>query len=225
MCLFASFSYRVTLNHEADGEDEQASLLKACHKRCAERTLRALEKNGSIFIKLGQHLSSMDYLLPSEWTKTFVPLQDKCPVSSIESIEQMFVKDTGMQIADLFADFERDPVGAASLAQVHRATMKDTGQKVAVKVQHPALEEWAPLDMRLTKMTFAALKYFFPNYDLEWLSDEMESSLPQELDFAQEGENAKRARDYFKGIQGTPLVVPAGEYFYAKSSLRVTYVC
>ncbi|KAI9696936.1 MAG: hypothetical protein M1836_004897 [Candelina mexicana] len=205
--------------NEADGQEKQASLLKACHKRCAERTLEALEQNGSIFIKLGQHLSSMEYLLPSEWTRTFVPLQDKCPVSSIESIEGMFVKDTGMQITELFADFEREPVGAASLAQVHRATMKDTGQRVAVKVQHPALEEWVPLDMRLTKMTFAAVKYFFPDYDLEWLSDEMESSLPQELDFAQEGENAIRAREYFKGIQDTPLVIP--DVLWAKKRILV----
>ncbi|KAI9712525.1 MAG: hypothetical protein M1812_006834 [Candelaria pacifica] len=217
--LFEKTSYRVTLNYKAGGAEERASLLRACHRRCAERTLEALEKNGSIFIKLGQHLSSMDYLLPSEWTKTFVPLQDKCPVSSIESIEQMFVKDTGLRITDLFEDFERDPVGAASLAQVHRATMRNTGQRVAVKVQHPALQEWAPLDMRLTKMTFAALKYFFPSYDLEWLSDEMESSLPQELDFAQEGENAVRARKYFQGIQDTPLVIP--NVLWAKKRILV----
>lgn len=48
-----------------------------------------LEKNGSIFIKLGQHLAAMGYLLPYEWTTTFVPLQDRCPVSSIESIEKV----------------------------------------------------------------------------------------------------------------------------------------
>ena len=201
-------SYRDTLNRRPDDQGEWSLLLKACHQRCADRTLRAIEKNGSIFIKLGQHLSSMGYLLPLEWTTTFVPLQDKCPVSSYESIEQMFFSDTGLSISDHFEYFEKVPIGAASLAQVHRAKMKNSGQEVAVKVQHPALQEWVPLDLALTRYTFHTLKWWFPEYDLSWLSDEMESSLPQELDFAVEGENAMRTKRYFEKIKGTPLVIP-----------------
>ena len=202
------YSYRVTLKEKHDSENEQALSLKACHKRCADRTLRVLEKNGSIFIKLGQHLSSMNYLLPTEWTTTFIPLQDKCPVSSYESVAEMFVKDTGNSIETYFDDFAREPIGAASLAQVHLATLKDTGQRVAVKVQHPELEEWVPLDLGLTRLTFATLKRFFPDYDLEWLSTEMESSLPLELNFTLEGENAMRCKAYFKNIPNTPLLIP-----------------
>lgn len=183
-------------------------VLKACHKRCAERTLKVLEQNGSIFIKLGQHLSSMNYLLPPEWTFTFIPLQDRCPISSYESIEEMFLADTGSSIDAHFDDFETDPIGAASLAQVHRATMKGTNEKVAVKVQHPALKEWVPLDLALTRLTFSILKKFFPEYDLEWLSNEMELSLPQELNFAVEGENALRTKAHFSNIPDIPLIIP-----------------
>lgn len=208
LCLYLSCSYRSTLNSKPEHEDEWDSFLKGCHQRCAERTLRALEKNGSIFIKLGQHLSSMNYLLPTEWTTTFIPLQDHCPVSSYESIEDMFISDTGSSIADHFDDFEKEPIGAASLAQVHRARMKNTGQTVAVKVQHPTLAEWVPLDLALTRLTFSTLKRFFPEYDLEWLSDEMEHSLPQELNFVLEGENATRTQDHFRKLHHIPLVIP-----------------
>lgn len=212
-------SYRVTLKKETSSPEEHSELIHACHKRCAERTLRVLEKNGSIFIKLGQHLSSMGYLLPLEWTTTFTPLQDKCPVSSIESIGEMFVADTGHTVDELFSSFDSEPIGAASLAQVHIGTLKDSGQKVAVKVQHPALAEWVPLDLALTRFTFAMLKRFFPEYDLEWLSREMDYSLPVELDFRCEAENATRASQYFKEHSKAPLVIPGGTFLFLSSLL------
>ena len=161
----------------------------------------------------------MNYLLPLEWTQTFIPLQDKCPVSSIESIEQLFIKDTGEEISEIFSEFSPEPIGAASLAQVHLATVKETGQKVAVKVQHPALAEWIGLDLALTSFTFSTLKRFFPEYDLEWLSKEMEFSLPQELDFAMEGQNALRAKEYFSHIPELPLVIP--DVLWAKKRILV----
>lgn len=163
--------------------------------------------------------SAMNYLLPLEWTTTFIPLQDKCPVSSFESIEAMFELDTGERLSDYFSEFAHEPIGAASLAQVHLAVIKETGQKVAVKVQHPALAEWAGLDLALTRFTFSTLKRFFPEYDLEWLSSEMEFSLPQELDFALEGQNAMRAKEYFSHIHELPLVVP--DVIWAKKRILV----
>lgn len=150
----------------------------------------------------------MGYLLPLEWTETFIPLQDRCPVSSYESIEAMFLKDTGSTLKETFDSFEESPIGSASLAQVHRAILKESGEDVAVKIQHPSLEEWVPLDMALTKFSFSTLKKFFPEYDLEWLSDEMSISLPQELDFSLEAKNAQKASEYFRHLSKLPLVIP-----------------
>lgn len=161
----------------------------------------------------------MNYLLPTEWTTTFIPLQDKCPVSPFSSIEKMFQKDTGSELWDYFSDFSEEPIGAASLAQVHLATIKETGRKVAVKVQHPELETFAPLDLALTKYTFSTLKRFFPEYDLEWLSSEMEVSLPKELDFQQEAENSRWMKDHFAKIPELPLVVP--DVLWAKKRILV----
>ncbi|KAK1057172.1 hypothetical protein LTR12_014842 [Friedmanniomyces endolithicus] len=192
-----------------DTDPNYKSILATCHKRCADRTLKAMEANGSIFIKLGQHLSSLNYILPSEWCDTFVPLQDHCPISSYESIEEMVLHDTSKHLEDYFSDFDRRPVGAASLAQVHTATLRSTGEKVAVKVQHPTLDEWSKLDLWLTRFTFSTLRYWFPEYDLTWLADEMEESLPKELDFREEGRNAIRAKEYFARLPTHPLVIPA----------------
>lgn len=145
-------------------------------------------------------------------------------MSSFDSIERMFEADTGQRLYDQFSDFSHDPIGAASLAQVHLATVRETGQRVAVKVQHPTLDQWAPLDLSLTKFTFAALKRFFPEYDLGWLSSEMEFSLPQELDFQREAANALRTKEYFSHIPELPLVVP--DVLWAKRRiLYVYYLC
>ena len=201
--------YRRTLNqYDALSDPDYQALLKDCHQRCADRTLIVLQKNGSIFVKLGQHLSSMNYLLPAEWCDTFIPLQDQCPVSSMESVEAMVLKDTGNTLSHYFSEFETNPIGAASLAQVHRAILRETGERVAVKVQHPALDEWATLDLALTRFTFRTLKRFFPEYDLTWLSDEMDESLPKELDFALEGSNAELARKYFAQVAYLPVIIP-----------------
>ncbi|KAI1008016.1 ABC1 family protein [Podosphaera aphanis] len=213
--------YRRTLNanEELKDKEEQSKQLMACHQRCADRTLKTLEKNGSIFIKLGQHLSAMSYLLPLPWTTTFIPLQDKCPVSSYESIEAMFKLDTGEEITDYFSEFSHEPIGAASLAQVHLARIRENGVQVAVKVQHPTLAEWASLDLWLTRFTFSALKKFFPDYDLEWLSSELEFSLPQELDFTKEAQNAVRSKEYFAKVPKLPLVIPG--VIWAKERILV----
>lgn len=161
----------------------------------------------------------MNYLLPLEWTTTFIPLQDRCPVSSFESIRDMFKSDTGQELLEYFSEFAPEPIGAASLAQVHLATVRETGQKVAVKVQHPHLAEWAPLDLNLTKFSFSMLKRFFPEYDLSWLSDEMEQSLPVELNFEREAENALRTKEHFSHLPELPLVVP--DVVWAKERILV----
>lgn len=212
--------YRRTLSlSDKYSQEDYTALLKACHKRCAERTLVVLEKNGSIFVKLGQHLSSMNYLLPDEWCNTFIPLQDQCPVSSFESIQAMVLNDTGRTLEEYFSEFDETPIGAASLAQVHIATVRETGERVAVKVQHPALDEWSALDLGLTRFTFRTLKRFFPEYDLTWLSAEMDESLPKELDFALEGSNATMAREYFSHHPELPLIIP--KVLWAKRRILV----
>jgi aarF domain-containing kinase len=87
-----------------------------------------------IFIKLGQHISSL-MVLPVEWTSTMRPLQDKCEPTPIEEVDSLFLSDMGASTSDLFSSFEPVPIGVASLAQVHLAVDRKTGQEVAVKVK------------------------------------------------------------------------------------------
>ncbi|KAI5958674.1 hypothetical protein KGF57_002519 [Candida theae] len=192
--------YRETLNKEFDSTTARQDALSKTHKKAAEITLKALEKNGGIYIKLGQHITALTYLLPREWTDTMIPLQDKCPRSSMEEIEKLFETDLGVKLEDMFVDFDPNPVGVASLAQVHIARLRKNGQKVAVKIQHPSLKEFVPLDVQLTRLVFDLMYKAFPEYPLTWLGEEMQNSIFVELDFTNEAANAERTAKHFKDV-------------------------
>ncbi|ABN65672.2 predicted protein [Scheffersomyces stipitis CBS 6054] len=210
VAVFRCFNmYLQTLGKDYESREERSKALKKTHKRAADITLRALETNGGIYIKLGQHITALTYLLPREWTDTMIPLQDQCPRSSMEEIEKMFVNDLGTSVNDMFSEFDPEPVGVASLAQVHIATLRESGEKVAVKIQHPSLQEFVPLDVFLTKTVFELMYKFFPEYPLTWLGEEMQSSIFIELDFTKEAENAQKTAAYFKDLKReTALKVP-----------------
>ncbi|CAN6605049.1 ABC1 family protein Mcp2p [Trichomonascus vanleenenianus] len=212
--------YEKVLNAEYSSQEEHDKALSACHKKCAEITRKALERNAGVFIKLGQHISALTYIFPDEWTSAMIPLQDKCPVSSIESIREMFLNDTGKPLEEFFDHFEPVPLGTASLAQVHKAVLKGTSQEVAVKVQHPSLQEFVPLDVLMTRVVFNLVDFFFKDYPLTWLSDELQESIFVELDFREEGKNARRTQEYFKDFYNeTALRVP--DVFWAQKRILV----
>lgn len=191
--------YKDVLDVEYESPKERSMALKRTHKRAAHITLKALETNGGIYIKLGQHITALTYLLPEEWTSTMIPLQDRCPRSTIEEIRNMFQSDMGVCMDEIFSDFDPEPVGVASLAQVHMATLKGDGnQKVAVKVQHPSLKEFVPLDVKMTQIVFGLMRKVFPEYPMTWLGDELQNSIFVELDFTKEAENARNTDIFFK---------------------------
>lgn len=201
--------YKDVLLLQFESEHERQTALGVAHKKAALVTLKALEKNGGIYIKLGQHISALTYLLPLEWTDTMIPLQDRCPESSLEEIEQMFLQDKGVPLNEYFSEFEPKPVGVASLAQVHIATVRETQERVAVKVQHPSLSEFVPLDIFLTRTVFDLMYKVFPEYPMTWLGDEMQDSIYVELDFTNEANNAEKTRENFKHmLHLTALRVP-----------------
>lgn len=124
-------------------------------------------------------------------------LQDQCPPSSIESLNELFLSDAGQSLDALFSSFDPVPVGVASLAQVHRAVLRETGQEVAVKIQHPALDDFTAVDVKTVSATVKWVKRMFSDFEFDWLAAEMENSLPKEMDFTHEAENANKVRKLF----------------------------
>lgn len=104
-----------------------------------------------------------------------------------------------MQPLELFSKFEEEPLGTASLAQVHKATLKD-GSVVAVKVQHPYVQGNARVDLKTMEVLVKLMSFVFPEFKFQWLVDETKKNIPRELDFYQEGQNAQKISILFKDI-------------------------
>src|SRR4051812_42327170 len=105
-----------------------------------------LERMGPTFVKLGQILSSRADLLPDPYLKALARLQDNVKPFSYEEVEKTITDELGARISKAFGSFDREPLAAASLGQVHRATLRD-GRAVVVKVQRPDLRKVIAEDM------------------------------------------------------------------------------
>src|SRR5207245_1191929 len=105
-----------------------------------EEVANDLEKLGATFIKLGQLLSTRGDLLPEPYLEALSRLQDQIEPFSLAQVEQIISTELGVRISKAFPEFDPEPAGSASLAQVHRARLRD-GRAVVVKVQRPGVRE------------------------------------------------------------------------------------
>ncbi|KAI3368075.1 hypothetical protein L3Q82_026898, partial [Scortum barcoo] len=161
------------------------------HLRSAERLRDLCCANRGTFIKVGQHLGALDYLLPEEYTSTLKVLHSRAPQSRMEEIQQVIREDLGKELSELFVSFEEKPQGAASLAQVHKAVLHD-GRTVAVKVQHPKVQRQSSKDIVVMEVLLRVVHWLFPDFAFMWLVEEAKKNMPLELDFLNEGHNAER---------------------------------
>ncbi|XP_004584631.2 aarF domain-containing protein kinase 1 isoform X2 [Ochotona princeps] len=186
-----SYDYLTSLRSVPYGSEEYLQLRSKVHLRSARRLCELCCANRGTFIKVGQHLGALDYLLPEEYTSTLKVLHSQAPQSSMQEVRQVIREDLGKEIHDLFVSFDDTPLGAASLAQVHKAVLHD-GRTVAVKVQHPKVQAQSSKDLLLMEVLVLAVKQLFPEFEFMWLVEEAKKNLPLELDFLNEGRNAEK---------------------------------
>nr|XP_038968582.1 aarF domain-containing protein kinase 1 isoform X3 [Rattus norvegicus] len=192
-----SYDYLTSLRSVPYGSEEYLQRRSQVHLRSARRLCELCCANRGTFIKVGQHLGALDYLLPEEYTSTLKVLHSQAPQSSMQEVRQVIREDLGKEIHDLFLSFDDTPLGAASLAQVHKAVLHD-GRTVAVKVQHPKVQAQSSKDILLMEVLVLAVKQLFPDFEFMWLVDEAKKNLPLELDFLNEGRNAEKVAHMLK---------------------------
>lgn len=160
----------------------------------AEAFAADLEAMGPTYIKLGQLLSTRFDLLPPAYTQALTRLQDSVKPFPFEQVREIVEEELGARIKDLFAFFDEEPLAAASLGQVHRATTR-SGRDVVVKVQRPDVRETVRGDMdALDTVTGLADKHtsIGRSYGLNQLLRQFRRSLVDELDYRREARNLLR---------------------------------
>mmetsp|Transcript_18169 Transcript_18169/g.35692 ORF Transcript_18169/g.35692 Transcript_18169/m.35692 type:complete len:624 (+) Transcript_18169:219-2090(+) len=178
--------------------DEYKTALNAANLRAAKRLYKVCNSNGGLYTKFGQGVSTMNHVLPKELVETLAPLHDKARSMSEEMAREAVESELGgLKIEDVFESFEPQPLAAASLAQVHKAVLKGSGEVVAVKVQYPYLKDQTRGDLATLRMLTDFVGYWFPNFAYSWLTPEFTDDMTLELDFIQEGRNGERLREMF----------------------------
>jgi ubiquinone biosynthesis protein len=175
--------------------DHGASSARGQHLR------EVLDELGPTFVKFGQLLSTRPDVVPPDIVVELRGLQDDVRPFPFEQAERVIEEELGNTLERLFLDFEPAPVAAASIGQVHRATLPN-GRRVAVKVQRPGAPQKIEADLgllyqaaRLARERIRALDFV----DTRQLVDEFARSIRKELDYRQEGRNAQNFHRHFAG--------------------------
>ncbi|KAG0308603.1 hypothetical protein BGZ98_007457 [Dissophora globulifera] len=170
---------------------------KVVHQRCADRLLGLCRLHTGIYCKAGQHVASLTYVVPAEYTDTLSVLQDRAPFKSMKEVEQVFLEEFGERPQDLFKEFDPVPMAAASLAQVHRAVTMD-GRLAAVKVQYNDVSRLFQTDMWTMQTLSNMVGFLFPEFELGWIVEEFRDNLTSEFDFTNEARNGEATKERFK---------------------------
>ncbi len=181
----------------------------------------ALEELGPVFVKFGQAVSTRRDLLPVDIADELVKLQDRvppfCSTVAMAIVEQAF----GRPIQEIFATFEATPLAAASIAQVHAATLK-SGEEVVVKILRPGMHEMIERDLEVLGALAALADEYWEDArrlrPLELVS-EYRKTILDELDLMREAGNAAQLKRNFAG--STLLYVPAVYWDYCRSNVMV----
>ena len=173
------------------------------HRARAEKLADTLASLGPTFIKLAQVLSSRADIFPEPYLSAVSTLQDQVPPDPTDRILAVMEAELGRPPDQVFDEFERKPVAAASLGQVHRARLE--GRDVVVKVLRPGVEEMVALDLDLSFRILFWLNILFPNHHVRALTNvvrEFSVRVREEMDFRSEARHMERFQRFFRHDPG-----------------------
>src|SRR5437762_6570333 len=190
----------------------------------AEAFVRDLESLGPTFVKLGQILSTRADLLPTAYLDALSRLQDNVEPFPYEDVERTIREELGVRVSHAFLEFDRLPIAAASLGQVHRAVLRG-GREVAVKVQRPGIREQIDRDLAAFKDIAVVLDHIgaAKNVDVTRVLEEFKRTLLSELDYRAEARNLVTVAHQLRDFENIIVPLPVDDYTTARV-LTMDYV-
>ncbi|KAI0511611.1 hypothetical protein KFK09_012241 [Dendrobium nobile] len=186
---------------------EQEAMWERQHVLAAEKMYLLCSELGGFFLKAAQIFGKPD-LAPAAWVRRLVTLCDRAPETPFKVVQQVVEEELGKKFDEVFERFDVEPVGSASIAQVHRARLRNAKTDVAVKVQHPGGELLMMIDIH-NLQAFAKFLQKEINFDLFSLTKEVEKQIRYEFDFRREAEAMERIRIFFRtNNRAAPVLVP-----------------
>jgi len=183
-------------------EGREAALEKR-HIEAAEQILTTLGTMKGAAMKVGQVMSFLDVgLVPEEYREEFqhklAALRDAAPTVTFKDMRKVIEEELGERLKDVFEDFDEEPIAAASIGQVYRATLTD-GRRVAVKVQYPGVAAAVRADMQNLGLILRLAKRIAPGMDPKAIGEEIRSRIQEELDYELEAQNQRTLARIFRG--------------------------
>ncbi len=169
----------------------------------AEQIVAALGTMKGVAMKVGQVMSFLDVgLVPEEYREEFqgklAALRDAAPTVTFKEMRKVIEQELDQKLDDVFAEFDQEPIAAASIGQVYRATLQD-GRAVAVKVQYPGVATAVRADMQNLGMILRLAKRIAPGLDPKAVGQEIRSRIEDELDYELEAQNQRSLARIFTG--------------------------
>jgi predicted unusual protein kinase regulating ubiquinone biosynthesis (AarF/ABC1/UbiB family) len=189
-------------------DEAGAAALERRRIAAAEQIVEVLGQMKGAAMKVGQVASFIDMSgLPPEAQDMFqaklAELRDSAPRVSFKEMRKVIEADYGEPLKEVFAEFEEEPLAAASIGQVYRATLHD-GRRVAVKVQYPGVAQAVRADLQNLGLLLRALKRMAPGLDAKAMAREIRERMTEELDYEHE---AQAQRQFARAWRGHPFVV------------------
>ncbi|KAF9378991.1 hypothetical protein CPB97_009228 [Podila verticillata] len=174
----------------------KADRINDLHQRVANRILHVCETNGGLYIKLGQGIATQSSVLPPCYLTTLRALYDDASSVDYQAVEKIIRKELGKEVHEVFKTFSKIPVAAASIAQVHKATLLD-GTVVAVKVQKPEIQVQIEWDLLTYRWLIKVYEYIF-ELPMSFAVDYTTKHLREETDFLNEARNSELCNEFLQ---------------------------
>lgn len=193
------------------GKEKKEEAMRRSLEKNAERAVEALGQLKGASMKIGQLLSADPEMLPEGFAEGLTSLQRDAPPMTYVTVRDQIEKALDRPLEAVFSYFDPEPLGAASLGQVHRARL-DTGEDVAVKVQYPGVSEAFESDLKTLKGFMIYARAVMDKERVEAYLAEIRKIMEGELDYRLEAENLERFQEIFADREGVRSPKPFMEW-------------